>query len=430
MTVSTVSQLRKELEDLLNNEKVLRHFDFTNLQNEIIGEEERKELIKSILSSNEEVIKSYIDILGKVTYVPSYPTSRFGTGFKCLKDKIKGIGKDYYPIEFGVYPKVNERFYIFNILANRFLKEPEKWLCGKCILRCIRNTVGSSSFDELTEFINNLRRDFFIRISEKSGIECVNEPEAHKKFKHYRMEYIPDVIAFSGQESINTKKRRKRILDFFDNIECINLRELNVNKLEIDHKIPRATMNRDEVEAHNEILTMLDDYSADDIKSFWENPEIISIKKKLYVQINLIKDLELAKFNGQSLSKINEKTDLKVNKKELVCFGLFNYFQLLTKRNNLRKKDDCLLCQRPDKKYGKKIRAFPYGIEHFYDKGGNLFFEEEPKEKQKPHRCVGCFWYCPKTWLASLDIKMYPKKYEENLAWVKYYDKVYKPYAY
>ena len=72
-------------------------------------------------------------------------------------------------------------------------------------------------------------------------------------------------------------------------------------------------------------------------------------------------------------------------------------FQLLTRAHNLWKSRYCEHCKKTDE------RGTFIGINYFYS-GGSKWDEKIPSDDEKG--CVGCFWYDPDTWRASLNVKL------------------------
>lgn len=138
--------------------------------------------------------------------------------------------------------------------------------------------------------------------------------------------------------------------------------------------------------------------------------KMISLEKK--EELNIRKTLPAGKieqiktiFNNKDCFDLHNSNDLEIDhraspylKKEIAVTKytteeeLFNNFQLLTKRNNYIKREECKKCQET-KKRGKFS-----GIDYYY--AGTEAWEGT---------CEGCFYFFPEKWREGLNIELHRK---------------------
>jgi hypothetical protein len=159
--------------------------------------------------------------------------------------------------------------------------------------------------------------------------------------------------------------------NFYKNIEC-----KKCNKKQIHRKLKSLSILDNTTKRYPINKTL-----SDRIKNIYKYEEAIFLRKLPASELEIDHKLPQIRWDKDELANTNSMTDTEIKDK----------FILLNRSNNLLKSRQCEQCKKIS------IRGTFPGIKYYYK--GNELYDNNLNNQEA---CIGCFWFDPYEWRASL----------------------------
>lgn len=226
----------------------------------------------------------------------------------------------------------NIRYQFFNIFANNAKKK----VCRDCVIRTLNLKDFNSHISNIRHRQTELDIEYGFDEEDCKKKACFDEKGKLKKTHHY----IAEIGKFPHKlkQNLRTNNRDLKIKVFYVCEDAVFSQFRNPYNLEVDHRIPRRVLRKNPqlVAAHDCILSKLDavvpDYNRKKLETFTDFQDMF-----------------------EKLSKVHEIYNYAEKEEYKFLFkGIYLFFQLLTKADNLAKDRCCSSCQLSVAKYKKK----------------------------------------------------------------------------